>query len=59
MKRGSSIEKLKLAVYRSVTPDKVGKAKWVVYSAVALSTTLMLFGDGGSGLPKYPRAFGD
>jgi hypothetical protein len=58
MKTGRSIEKLKLAVLRSVTPEKVGKAKWVVYSAVALSTTLMLFGE-GPGFPKIPKYLGD
>jgi hypothetical protein len=54
----TKLDKLKSALYH-VPPDKVAKAKWVVYAAVGISTLLMFGCEGGGDVPKFPRAAGD
>jgi hypothetical protein len=62
MKRESNLDKVNWVIHRVVTqakPEKLGKAKWVLYSAVGISSLLLLGCDGGTEIPKYPRAAGD
>jgi hypothetical protein len=59
MEKPKTLDKVKYALYRTMdaAPKKLGKAKWVVYGAVAVTTTLM-FADTPTG-PKVPRYLGD
>jgi hypothetical protein len=55
----TTLDKVKYALYRTMdtAPRKLAKAKWIVYGAVAVTTTLM-FADGPTA-PKIPRYLGD
>jgi hypothetical protein len=59
MEKPKTLDKVKYALYRTMdtAPTKLPKAKWIVYGAVAVTTTLM-FADGPQ-YPKYPRGLGD
>jgi hypothetical protein len=59
MNKPKTLDKVKYALYRTIdtAPTKLAKAKWIVYGAVAVTTTLM-FADIPTG-PKVPRYLGD
>jgi hypothetical protein len=59
MDKPKTLDKVKYALYRTIdtAPTKLAKAKWIVYGAVAIATTLM-FAEGPSE-PKIPRNLGD
>jgi hypothetical protein len=59
MDKPNTLDKLKYALYRTMNtaPAKLAKAKWIVYGAVAICTTVM-FADGPSN-PKVPKYLGD
>jgi hypothetical protein len=57
----TKLERVGYTLHRAVTAAQSKRAaKWVVYGATALTTTLMLgVTDGGDGYPKWPRNLGD
>ena len=57
MKKQSTIDKVNWALHRAKT-EKLGKAKWVLYGAVGISS-LLLLGCEGPQFPKIPRSYGD
>jgi hypothetical protein len=57
MKNGSTIDKVNWALHRAKT-EKLGKAKWVLYGAVGISS-LLLLGCDGPQFPKFPKGYGD
>jgi hypothetical protein len=60
-RKPSNIDKVKWALYRTATavrPEKLAKAKWVVYSAVAISSVILFACDAPT-YPKVPRNQGD
>ena len=60
-KNQSTLNKVNWVLHRAVAeakPEKLAKAKWVLYGAVAISSVL-LFGCDGPQYPKIPRNLGD
>jgi hypothetical protein len=59
MDKPKMLDKVRYALYRTIdtAPTKLAKAKWIVYGAVAVTTTLM-FADGPD-YPKIPKGYGD
>jgi hypothetical protein len=59
MNKPKTLDKVKYALYRTIdtAPTKLAKAKWIVYGAVAVTTTLM-FADTPN-YPKVPKGLGD
>ena len=56
MEKPKTLDKVKYALYRTADAARSPKAKWFVFGAVALTTTLLL---GSKPDPKFPRATGD
>jgi hypothetical protein len=59
MDKPKALDKVKYALYRTIdtAPTKLAKSKWIIYGAVALTTTL-IFADPPE-YPKVPRNLGD
>jgi hypothetical protein len=59
MDRRKTLDKVKYALYSAVdsAPTKFAKAKWIVYGAVAVTTTLMFANLADT--PKTPKYLGD
>jgi hypothetical protein len=56
----TKLERVSYTLHRAMSAAQSKRAaRWVIYGATALTTTLLVGWDGPDDLPKYPRHLGD